>query len=267
MSEISINDGLDCQYCNDGALATDNTIVENIRLAESKLSSDSPYVFYDLNFSDEEVYALNNIKFNNSNLAQLDHFEANSTSSDFKTDLEEFFRKISLNDSDTKTIVNLVMRIFISSENKESEISLLDVRVRSGNIGYGIPHDWHIDDIYQECHYRNFITLIGPSTLFYNDVNVKNKILSGDAEMSEILSLKTESSSTSVKGEYLIDYSKVERARFGQGVLFYQGTNDAALHSGPREGVTTRITLTIDKCDISLIPKILETLAEYQISV
>ncbi len=103
----------------------------------------------------------------------------------------------------------------------------------------------------RKCHHRNIITLIVPPTLFYNDLNVKEEILNGDVELSEILALKTKFSSSWGPGEHLIDYSKVERAGFGQGAIFTQGGDKAALHASPREYVfQTRITLVTDKCDI-----------------
>ncbi len=73
-------------------------------------------------------------------------------------------------------------------------------------------------------------------------------------ESSEILALKTEFSSYWGPGEHLIDYSKVERAGSGQGAIFTQGSDKAALHASPREYVfQTRITLVIDKCDVSVV--------------
>lgn len=264
MSTPYIHDDCYDQCANDGMLTIDNILVNNIKLAESQLSSEHPYVFYDLTLLSTEVHALNSLMLNEEALKQFDHFEAKSTTNNIKEQLMNFFKAVSLSsNTNLNTTVNLINRIFMtaSSYNNENEIALFDLRVSSSNIGYGVPHDWHTDDIYAECQHRNFITLVGPSTLFYNDINVKDQILSGQAEMSEILALKTESSSYSVAGENLIDYSKVERASFGQGAIFYQGTNDAALHTGPRETFTNRITVIIDKCDISVIPKILENQA------
>ncbi len=124
-----------------GALNIDENLVNNIKYAESSVSINNPFAFYEINFSQEEVDALESFRLNTEVLSQFENMEANSTSN-YKSSLDDYFNKISLDDSKSSILTNLVDRIFTSasSYNTENEISLLDIRVASsterGSKGY-----------------------------------------------------------------------------------------------------------------------------------
>ena len=60
----------------------------------------------------------------------------------------------------------------------------------------------------------------------------------------------------------LIDQSKIVRASFGQGALFCQGPEDAALHAGPQEEFDARILIVIDTCETQVVKAMAEAAAE-----
>jgi hypothetical protein len=78
-----------------------------------------------------------------------------------------YFNSITSNsESNSKVLVHLIGRIFAASVkfDTEDEVSLLEVRA-----GYGLTNYWHTDDNFKSFIYRNILTLVGPSTIFYND--------------------------------------------------------------------------------------------------
>ncbi len=124
-----------------GALNIDENIVNNIKYAESSVNIDNTFAFYEINFSQEEVDALESFRLNTEVLSQFENMRTNSTSN-YKSFLEDYFVKISLDDSKNNILTNLVDRIFTSasSYNTENEISLLYIRVsfstERGSKGY-----------------------------------------------------------------------------------------------------------------------------------
>lgn len=182
------NQNSDC-----GMLEAENILANNIKVAESKLSSENPYAFYDIDLSNEEVNALFDIlllKDNNciegallpSNLQNISIKEdlqkiysivVNKADNHIKLPLLESLAKISSSNMDV--IASLVERIVFSasSYNGEGYMTLFSLRLAGdGNSDY-----WHVDGN-DKCDNRNIISLKGPSTLFYSgDSNfIKDRI-------------------------------------------------------------------------------------------
>lgn len=232
------------------------SLVNNIEQASSKLGEDNPFVNYNINFTNEEVqvlkdFTLNIPLFRSENY--YDYFEANSTAeiSKISNSFLRFLNHVSSSKEYTDVVVKLMERIFLAASynNNPDEITLLDFRVTSPSKGYNIDTTWHIDYIFSSCMHRNFITFKGPPTLFYNDKSVKEQIFNQD-------------SAENTYSQQLIDPAKIDRPALGQGTVFIQGGDNAALHAGTDRTDEDRLVMILDKCNLIAEPGILENRQE-----
>lgn len=222
------------------------TLTSNIQNSLLELSSGSYFSFYDINLSQEEIDILNQVKFDFNKSRQFDSFNYNTSLSQdkLKSNLINFFSYKLLDRSYATELAGIIENIYALTiyTNKPNQYSMLTVNIQI----HGLTQSWHTDDIdssYKTCgEYKNFITLIGPVTSFYNtsDENIIKEIQDIYFNQSEHQDSLSYLANNGVDN-HLIQYSQVVKPLLGQGAIFGMD----AVHSGPSEYIGDRLTVSI----------------------
>lgn len=191
--------------------------------SQEKLASS--YLHFDLDLTDWQKEALNNLKIEKTSAEYQNYGEFTN----ILEEIDEFLRSLG-NDSTvsfpiTHVIIELIKRILLTME---QESAWVVIRASQPNSLYKIPR-WHTDGYYfspfKGEQYKVVATLLGPSTLFHNlpPENRESFNALGNVRQKTAVALKD---------------VVPESASSGQGTVFIAGSKEsAAVHSEPNISV------------------------------
>lgn len=217
----------------------DLTLANNMHAAVDQLSSEKNFVVYDLNLSSSDKDILSEVNFK---CNHLPNFQYNSTTphESFSYNLQSFLDYKLVNTSYSEPLTDILKNIYTASiyDIKDNEVVIFEMRI-SCYMEAERYSGWHTDGSSPDYLHRNFITLVGPATSFYNDTDIRDQI---DDNALFIHNNNTDNN--------FIDYSKITKTALGQGVI----DSGEALHAAPcQPGHTVdRLFVIIEKYDMSL---------------
>jgi len=223
------------------------------------------FYIFDIGYTINELEIINNFEIKNPN--NYEHFGSLNNIKDLKKYLTDI-------GSNTKTCVNGMEKLIIRLIKKvllgyTMKYFWLAIRISSPNNYFDIPR-WHKDGTFftgdknEKSSVKFITTLKGPGTLLIKSTKKINKIYNEilEEQFTEMRKYKTIQEKIKISDNYRpilakkLSKEKIIQAKNNEGILFYTGHDNAALHSEPKMD-TLRIF-------ISILPSSLENIKDLQ---
>jgi hypothetical protein len=214
------------------SLAMDHDEIFSYRTqtAIKNLGSDKSFAYYDLQLSENEINALQNLK-----ISETDSYDNYGNLKVLEPEVSEFIKSVGKgNETSAKDVSQLIMRLVNDIlQGSGQETAWVAVRAFTPTSAYDVPR-WHTDGYYFEPYegnpYKFALTLKGAPTLFYRLPNDKRE------EFNALQCKGTEQNKYNRQElAALLEMSKeaMSIAEPYQGIVFIVGSDNAAVHSEP----------------------------------
>lgn len=225
---------------------SEDALISNVQTAINNLGPNTPFAFYDLNLTDNEIKTLEKITINSSMLTDYNNY---GNIDKLEVEINEFIKSLSQENEiiakEASQLITKLVKGLVQASGKEK--AWVSLRPSMPNSAFNLPR-WHMDGFFYKPHdirqYKFALVLKGPSTLFcklspdekktFDILKAKETHKIIQDENGKIIKFEEDMSNRKALATMISSFqAPVTIAKPYQGAVFVVGESNSAIHSEP----------------------------------